>query len=192
MKKIIVISVFLMLCLLVFLIDDKEEQKFSGDNLDENQLGPQNFKKVNKDYYRSGKLEKEDYSYLNKVGIRTIIDFRLNIFGYALRKKHAANKAGINYFNIPLIPIFPPTESQISKFFSILDNADNLPVLIHCLHGMDRSGLMTALYRVRNYHWTFDQAYAEMLKTGYHKYRYPLLKDFLLKRARENSKTYNF
>ena len=41
------------------------------------------------------------------------------------------------------------------------------PVLIHCRHGSDRTGLIVALYRILYQNWTKEDALEEMLKGGY-------------------------
>lgn len=44
------------------------------------------------------------------------------------------------------------------------------PLLIHCQHGQDRTGLVCAAYRVRVCGWTKDQAMKEALSFGYRDY----------------------
>jgi len=41
------------------------------------------------------------------------------------------------------------------------------PVLVHCQHGEDRTGLVIAAYRVRVCGWSKEQAWSEALKFGY-------------------------
>lgn len=185
MKKNLIISILSMLCFLFFFVEAAGAQLLSFGN---GRCYPINFRKVDSKYYRSGELEKCNYFDLKKLGIKTVIDLRQNFLGYSQKEKSASTEAGINYFNIPMNPFFPPSKNQIDKFFSIIDNSNNLPVLVHCLHGQDRTGFMTALYRIRNDRWDYEQAYAEMLSYGYHNHRYPLLKLALRKYSRELSK----
>lgn len=88
---------------------------------------------------------------------------------------------GMKYVNIPMNPFSPPTEKQIGLFFSITDNPNNLPVFVFCAQGKDRTGIMTALYRIKKYNWSFEQAYGEMKKDGYHSLIFPEQKKFLAK-----------
>lgn len=41
--------------------------------------------------------------------------------------------------------------------------------LIHCTHGEDRTGVVSALYRLEQQHWTKAQAEHEMLALGFHR-----------------------
>ena len=41
------------------------------------------------------------------------------------------------------------------------------PVLLHCLHGADRTGLMVAMYRMLYQHWPRERALDELRNGGY-------------------------
>jgi protein tyrosine/serine phosphatase len=41
------------------------------------------------------------------------------------------------------------------------------PVLLHCQHGADRTGLITAMYRILYQSWTKEQALEELTQGGY-------------------------
>lgn len=188
MKKNIVILLLSEMFLFFFSFGMVKAENFHKcDNNYMHQSYPVNFKKVDDNYYRSGKINKCNYPNLKKIGIKTIIDLRLNLFDSAQREKMEACNNQISYFNIPMNAIIPPTDVQINKFFSIVNNPNNSPVLVHCTHGQDRTGIMTALYRVKHYHWDFEQAYKEMLNNGYHPYRYFKQKEFLKKYTKSDN-----
>jgi protein tyrosine/serine phosphatase len=46
-------------------------------------------------------------------------------------------------------------------------DTDQHPIFVHCLHGRDRTGLMTAVYRVHFDGWPVEKAYEEMLECGF-------------------------
>ena len=138
-----------------------------------------NFAKVDNYYYRGAQPGLDDYFSLAYLGVKTIINLREN-YGSGLEKqKFLANSLGMNYINIPMNPAVPPDNKQISYFFNIISNQNNLPVYVHCAQGRDRTGIMTALYRVNKYGWNFDQAYIEMKQRGYHSIIFPRQKKFL-------------
>jgi len=138
-----------------------------------------NFHKVDNFYYRGGQPDRDDFENFALLGIKTIINLRNTDEEDIADQKKMANKFDINYISIPMKASQPPTVEQIKYFFEVINNPENLPVYVHCWQGKDRTGIMTALYRVKNYGWNFDQAYSEMKKKGYHSFFYPKQKEFL-------------
>ena len=63
---------------------------------------------------------------------------------------------GVKYMNIPSDQI--PTKENLDQFYSLLDNEDAYPVLIHCHHGTGRAVLYSALYRVEYDNHTPEEA----------------------------------
>jgi tyrosine-protein phosphatase SIW14 len=58
------------------------------------------------------------------------------------------------------------TESRLNAILGEIAAAPK-PVLVHCQHGEDRTGLIIAAYRVRVCLWTKDAAMKEALAYGY-------------------------
>jgi len=138
-----------------------------------------NFHKVDNKYYRGGQPDEDDYLSFALLGIKTVINLR-NIDKEDIDKQEKfVSRFGMNYVSIPMKASQPPTNEQISYFFKLIDNTENLPVYVHCWQGKDRTGIMTALYRVRDYGWDFEQAYSEMKDKGYHSRIYPKQREFL-------------
>ena len=55
----------------------------------------------------------------------------------------------------------------MSVFLQIATNKKRTPVLVHCLHGADRTGTMCAVYRIAVQGWTKDEAIREMTEGGF-------------------------
>lgn len=68
------------------------------------------------------------------------------------------------------------TENQLIQALRIIKNRKG-PILIHCWHGSDRTGVTVAAYRIIFNNWTKEQAVDEMVNggTGYHSTFYPNL-----------------
>ena len=151
-------------------------------NIISHSIKASHFIQIDNNYYRGGQPDEEDFKNFAKLGIKTVINLRhpyyFNKEGI-LKQKAIANGLGMTYINIPMYQYKPPTQEQINYFFSIINNPNNMPVFVHCWQGRDRTGIMTALYRVRCYHWNYDKAYNEMKNYGYHRFLYPRLKHFL-------------
>jgi len=98
---------------------------------------------------------------LEKLGIRTVISLRhMNsdddeVRGTHLRTEHVR----IFTWNIE--------DRQVIEVMRILRNTDNGPFLIHCQHGSDRTGLMSAMYRILEQGWSVDAALAELTGGGF-------------------------
>jgi Protein tyrosine/serine phosphatase len=52
-------------------------------------------------------------------------------------------------------------------FLKVVADTNNLPALVHCQRGADRTGLMCAMYRITVCGWTKEQALAEMKDGGF-------------------------
>ena len=97
-------------------------------------------------------------SYTSKHNIKTVIDLRNEATLYPSEEEAAAieNIAGVNYVNILSRQV--PDRKALNEFFEIMDNEDNYPVLIHCYHGLGRTMLYTALYRIEYEGFTNEEA----------------------------------
>ncbi|NLN26276.1 MAG: dual specificity protein phosphatase family protein [Bacteroidetes bacterium] len=118
-----------------------------------------NFKEVSPNkVYRSGAIPPEKLpSCLEKHGIKTVIDLRFPGTGdlvnnpevpeELLAEKQAIEKLeGVNYYNIGSEQI--PDEETLNRFFEVMDDEMNYPVLIHCHHGEGRAVLFSTIYRM--------------------------------------------
>jgi hypothetical protein len=123
--------------------------------------------------YRSGQPQGDaQWSYLNKLGIKTVV--KLNEFNDKVdeaEELRLAKKYNINVKRIYMQPEdFPhnwnlwahPKHEVLMQAVKVLENRDNLPALVHCSHGKDRTGLVAAVYSVRNKKLCKDAALNEM------------------------------
>lgn len=127
--------------------------------------GVPNFYKVSDDLYRSGPPTAEALQNLKSSTwrIRTVIDLCLS-----QSNEQEFEHSGLVYKHIPMIgwPLFP-NEKQVIKFLQIVTDAQKAPVLVHCQHGADRTGLMCAVYRIAVQGWTKERALEEMVEGGF-------------------------
>lgn len=107
--------------------------------------------------YRSAAIPPEKiHKYIEKHGIKTVIDLRVGKVSDPLnpslssditKEKIAVEKIkGTKHINIPSQQI--PSEENLKEFFKVLDQDISYPVLIHCHHGTGRAVLYSALYRI--------------------------------------------
>lgn len=114
--------------------------------------------------YRGAQPKPEGYKSLADMGIKAIISFRTKAPDTEL-----INKLGIKSYHIP-IDTFKFNDEHARTFLKIISEQEG-PVYIHCFHGSDRTGTMTALYRIVHQKWSREKALAEMRskKFGFHK-----------------------
>lgn len=122
--------------------------------------GVPNFHKVNEGLYRGGQPSHEGFNSLEKLGIRTVIDLRIPDSA-ANREKQMVESLGMHYVHIPLHGGEVPIRSDIDQVFSILLDAAQWPVFVHCREGKDRTGMIIACYRISHDGWTNMRALAE-------------------------------
>ena len=124
--------------------------------------GVPNFHKISEDLYRSGQPTAEGLRNLKKTfGIRTVIDLR---WLHSDRKE--IKGSGLKYEHINMTVLYPE-ESQAVKFLRIIGDRRGSPVLVHCQHGADRTGVMCAIYRIAVQGWTKEKALKEMVEGGF-------------------------
>ena len=131
--------------------------------------------------YRSGQPHEEQLEgWIKKYNLKTIISFRNNLPEY---EKELALKHNIRLHQVPLSSRTPPAELEWQWIRSILIQEKNLPLLIHCQSGADRTGVITALYRLKFQDWPLWKTFLEMNR-HYHLYFYsPSLQRWLYKHA---------
>lgn len=125
--------------------------------------------------YRGGQPSPEGLATLKENGVKTVISFRHN---KALTEAESAEakKLDLNFYSLPISGVNPPPTRLIKKFLNIVNDPQAKPVFIHCEEGVDRTGLMVAIYRIEDLNWSASEAYKEMLAHGFHT-RYPWMAD---------------
>ena len=74
--------------------------------------------------------------------------------------------AGLAYEHI-YMKAWHPEQKEVVRFLQIVTNQKRTPVLVHCLHGADRTGTMSILYRIVVQGWTKQEAIREMTEGGF-------------------------
>ncbi|WP_324170879.1 dual specificity protein phosphatase family protein [Sulfurimonas sp.] len=131
------------------------------------------FEVISKDkVYKSGLIKPEKLEgYLVKYNIKTVIDLmdpgvqdalnpakqkNIDEEDNAINQINQKNNLNIKHVNIPSGQV--PNKKTLTKFFEVLDNKDNYPILIHCYHGTGRAQIYSALYRVEYENWNTEDA----------------------------------
>jgi protein tyrosine/serine phosphatase len=110
--------------------------------------------------YRSGQPGKSQLEHwIRKYHLKTII-----VLKPTLRRSETevAERYGVKVYHIPMSSYHGPSEEQWQRILSLLTNEKKFPVLYHCQRGADKTGMITAMYRVEVQHWPLWKALLEM------------------------------
>jgi protein tyrosine/serine phosphatase len=123
--------------------------------------GVSNLHRISPTLYRSEQPTALGMKNLEKLGIRTVINLRAfnddknEVKGTSLRTERVK------------ILTWRIDDKHVIEVMRMLKKAENGPFLIHCQHGADRTGLMSAMYRVLEQGWTPEDALKELIDGGY-------------------------
>lgn len=132
--------------------------------------GLPNLHRVSASLYRSAQPTNEGFAFLSEQRsldhadrpIRTVVSLRLSDGDTQL----VAATSSLRLEHIRFKPWHPKNEDVV-KFLRIATTPALQPVLVHCKHGSDRTGVMVAIYRVAYEGWTKEQAVSEMTGGGF-------------------------
>ncbi|MFZ3004094.1 MAG: dual specificity protein phosphatase family protein [Undibacterium umbellatum] len=122
----------------------------------------QNLYRIHQDFYRSAQLDSKDIALLQSLGIKTVVSLRSFHSDDKLLQDSSIRlqRVGINTWSIN-------DQNVIAALRAIKAAEKDGPVLLHCLHGADRTGLVTAMYRILYQAWSKEQAMEELINGGY-------------------------
>ena len=115
--------------------------------------------------FRGGMPDDVGVQWLRERGIRTVINLR---HYHGDSEGELVRAAGMRYERIPLESTDAPEPEQVRRFLEIVRDPSAQPVYVHCLHGVDRTGTMIAVYRMAIDGWSNSDALAEMEHFGAH------------------------
>ncbi len=126
-----------------------------------------NFHQVDTGIYRSGQPDSDEFQELEGRGIKSVLNLRRHH-----RDEEKLQKTGLVLYELPL-NAGSLSESELRTALLIIKHAPK-PLLIHCLHGSDRTGAVVAAYRITEQGWSVDQAVDELMeeKYGHHYFWY--------------------
>jgi protein tyrosine phosphatase (PTP) superfamily phosphohydrolase (DUF442 family) len=141
--------------------------------------GVPDFGKVNNFLYRGAQPRDDGVEQLKKLGIDTIIDLRAEFHGLIESERERAEALGMRFINLPGNGWSDPTDAEIARFFSLMQERPRRKVFIHCWLGGDRSGTFIAAYRIAFDGWTPERAVEEMREFHYLEFWHPGMKKYV-------------
>jgi len=127
--------------------------------------GTSNLYRVSDTLYRSAQPTAEGFRSLKELGVVTVVNLR----SYHSDRQEIGT-TGLAYEHI-YMKAWHPEHKEIVRFLQIVTDPKRTPVLVHCQHGSDRTGTMTAVYRIVVEGWSKEDAVKEMTSEafGFHR-----------------------
>jgi len=121
------------------------------------------FQMITAGLYRGGQPRHDGFVYLQKNGIKTVINLRTENDEEVIVKK-----LGMNYVHIPMsiAPWSKIPDAAIEQYFKVLNDPANYPIFFHCRRGADRTGALAGFYRIAYQGWEPSKAYSEARSIG--------------------------
>jgi uncharacterized protein (TIGR01244 family) len=123
-----------------------------------------NFLQVNQQFCTGGQPRIEHFAKLRADGVKAVLNLRQPTEHRADEEKEAVERAGLRYFNIPVV-YRDPTEAQVDEFLRITDDEANRPMFIHCTAAI-RVGAFWAIRRAVRDGLPVEAALEEGRKVG--------------------------
>jgi protein-tyrosine phosphatase len=119
--------------------------------------GIRNFDQVDAHVYRGGQPTNEGLQYLAKLGVKTVIDLR-EAGDRSKAEERTVSSLGMHYVNVPMSGLTPPTDGEINRILTMLEDGTAGSVFVHCWRGADRTGAVIAAYHIDRDQWDSARA----------------------------------
>jgi hypothetical protein len=146
-----------------------------------------NFAEVIPGLYRGGIPYEKGLEYLNSLNIKTDVDLQggdvyellpamAGLISWGEKPQEVdeeraeADLLNLTFINEPLSAydkVTPNEDQEIDRTLVIMNDPNSRPLFIHCEHGIDRTGLLVALYEVKYLGYSIDAAHLEWEAFGH-------------------------
>ena len=124
-------------------------------------VGLSNTYRVSETLYRGAQPSPEGFCTLHRLGVRTIVNLRLNHSDLDELDESGLGRDAFTYETIRMAA-WDADEAEVLAFLRTVIKPENAPVFVHCRNGSDRTGTMVAAYRVVVQGWSKEAAIREM------------------------------
>lgn len=100
--------------------------------------------------------------------IDTIIDLESGIYDLVNGvSPQFPSDFGMAHYHMPCSDFLPPSDAYVAKSLDLMSDV-NRKTYIHCLSGVDRTGFVCAVYRMKVQGWSYGDALHEWIARGRH------------------------
>jgi len=129
------------------------------------------FQQVSERLYRGAQPRDSGVSRLRELGINTVINLR-GASKQTRAEETEVRALGLNYFNVALPNWGRPQEARVRRIMELIAAPENGRVFVHCRDGVDRTGMIAAIYRMTHEGWSTNDALAEAERRGMRRIQY--------------------
>ena len=125
-------------------------------------IPPLNFSMVDRGIYRSGFPNKKNFTFLERLGLRSILylchqEYPADVASWVKAKNLQLFVCPIDGNKEPFILIDPTAMAHALRFIA---DPKNRPILVHCTKGTHRTGCIIGCYR-KSQHWSLTSIFDE-------------------------------
>ena len=131
------------------------------------------FRRLNESYMRGSVPLSGSIEVLKRLGVKSLVDLR-SAYDHTVSIGKAALTEGLQYFWLPMSVWNAPSDEQANEFISLVTDESRGPFYVFCTDGLNRTGEMSAIYRLMRDKWDIEQSLKEMDEIGFNPYYYTL------------------
>ena len=129
--------------------------------------------------YRSGQPRGPGLEFVKLYGIRTLINLRNPDSKGTPEEKAFAAEQGLRFYNFSIGSSAAEIDATVKRFLAIVADKSNWPILVHCSRGKERSGVLSAIYRIEYDHWSSEDALEETYRLGLARGHMPIPENYI-------------
>lgn len=129
--------------------------------------------------YRSGQPRGLGLEFVKLYGIRTLINLRRPDRDGIPEEKAFAAKNGLRFYNFSIGSSTAEIDKTVKRFLAIVADKSNWPILVHCSRGKERSGVLSAIYRIEHDRWSNEDALEETYRLGLERGHMPIPENYI-------------
>lgn len=138
-----------------------------------------NYTRIDEFVARGGQPKKpSEITDLKNDGVGLIVNFRtLGLPMIDFNEAEEAKKNGIKYVSMPMVSKIGPKEEDLATFSTLMEETRQTKgkAFIHCAWGKDRTGIMSAFYKLKYGLDNLGNCITEMLSRGHDPNQHPNL-----------------
>jgi protein tyrosine/serine phosphatase len=133
-----------------------------------------NFHFVDDGVWRSSQPSAESIARMKMHGLKTVVNLRSDSSNNVWETR-IVDSLGLQYVNFPMDGKAKQDTNYLIEVLSFVKDEQNQPLLLHCLGGKDRTGIISALYKLEKYNTPIDILKREMIMFGHDAEEMPAL-----------------